>query len=240
MKKVDLPAGSVFGELTVLKMDRYKGRRACLCECSCGEKTYAYVSDLKNGRRKSCGCINSSIILGKKYGRLKAIAKDKIKNNKQHWKFKCECGKEVIRDGSKVRYRFQRNVDQSCGCSALGRVNLHARKKYGEAAANKVFDNYKRNASKKSLDFKLTKEQALDLMSKKCYYCGCKPSRVMSSKKLYGEFVYNGIDRLNNDKGYTLSNTVPCCTYCNYKKSNDNFEEFKEWIDKVYHSLYNE
>lgn len=239
MKKVDLPYGSKFGKLTVLKMEIHKGRRACLCQCSCGNTTHAYPSDLKKGRRKSCGCKHVSVIAGQKYGMLTAIKKHEIKNNRQFWKFRCECGEEVVRSATRVKYNFNNGMGTSCGCLALGRPNLRNRKNYGEAAANKVFGNYKRNASKKDMEFNITKEQALDIMSKNCYYCGMEPSRVMKSKKLYGEFIYNGLDRKDNNEGYTLSNILPCCTYCNFKKSNDDYEEFIEWIDKVHKNIYN-
>lgn len=48
-----------------------------------------------------------------------------------------------------------------------------------------------------------------------------------------GQFLYNGIDRLDNRRGYTVKNSVPCCTLCNYKKGNQSADEFLTWVRKV-------
>lgn len=49
-----------------------------------------------------------------------------------------------------------------------------------------------------------------------------------------GGYVYNGLDRRNNNKGYTHDNIVPCCKPCNYAKRDMNIEEFRNWVRRVY------
>lgn len=53
-----------------------------------------------------------------------------------------------------------------------------------------------------------------------------------------GAFTYNGIDRLNNDEGYTVENTVTCCSVCNRAKHTMGFEAFRAWIARVYTHIY--
>ena len=50
-----------FGYLTVLKKTKYRkhDRVMFLCVCKCGNETYANSSDLKRGRKRSCGCLKS-------------------------------------------------------------------------------------------------------------------------------------------------------------------------------------
>ena len=48
-----------------------------------------------------------------------------------------------------------------------------------------------------------------------------------------GGFIYNGIDRKNNGKGYTEDNIVSCCKQCNFAKRNMSYKEFKFWINKL-------
>jgi hypothetical protein len=36
------------------------------------------------------------------------------------------------------------------------------------------------------------------------------------SKELVGEWVYNGIDRVDNNKQYIKENLVSCCKKCNF------------------------
>lgn len=49
--------GQQFGELTVVKRI---DRKTWECKCSCGKVTTAYVYRLKNGGKKSCGCLSKS------------------------------------------------------------------------------------------------------------------------------------------------------------------------------------
>jgi hypothetical protein len=71
-----------------------------------------------------------------------------------------------------------------------------------------------------------------------CYYCGVTPSQVVRRNDLNGEFVYNGIDRLDNSIGYTKANSVSCCWRCNRAKFNDDLKDFKEWVRCVYENLF--
>jgi len=68
--------------------------------------------------------------------------------------------------------------------------------------------NYKRSATKKGVEWKLTDEEAGSMMTHECVYC----NHIDLSKRL------NGIDRLNQQGDYTTENTVPCCWTCNYMK----------------------
>jgi hypothetical protein len=57
---------------------------------------------------------------------------------------------------------------------------------------------------------------------------------------MYGNYTYNGLDRVNNSKGYTRTNVVPCCIICNNAKRTLSLSEFLEWIGQVYeHSILN-
>lgn len=51
-------SGKTFGKLTVIKEAGSKkdGRMDWLCQCACGNITYADTHELKRGHKKSCGC----------------------------------------------------------------------------------------------------------------------------------------------------------------------------------------
>lgn len=66
---------------------------------------------------------------------------------------------------------------------------------------------YQRGASKRSLEFTLSFPVFQELVQDKCYYC---------HHKVDGEA--NGIDRVDNGKGYTSDNCVTCCEMCNIMK----------------------
>ena len=84
------------------------------------------------------------------------------------------------------------------------------------------FSNYIRNADIKNLEFSLTYENYISIVEKECYYCGVKQEKG-----------FNGIDRLDQTKGYVFENCVSSCKMCNYMKgslSDDVFIKRSEHI----------
>jgi hypothetical protein len=138
----------------------------------------------------------------------------------------CYCGKTF--ETFLTRYNKQ---SQSCrSCSAIqkksddkrsARVRNYAaeRKKNIECAIKK----YKKNATKRKLDFTLTQDEFTTFVSSPCYYCG-----------KYNENEVIGIDRINSDKGYMLENVAPCCWPCNRMKSDYDQEFFYDHCSSIY------
>lgn len=89
------------------------------------------------------------------------------------------------------------------------------------------FNSYLYRASKKELEFALTKEQFTKFTIEKCYYCGKEASNIHN----------NGVDRKDNEIGYIIENCVSCCSQCNYMKGSLIENEFIETCKKV--SEYN-
>jgi hypothetical protein len=84
------------------------------------------------------------------------------------------------------------------------------------------YTEYKNRASKKNLDFALSQDEYLRLITQDCYLCG----KNSNSQHL------NGIDRIDNNKGYVMDNVKPCCANCNYMKKNYILEDvFNKFID---------
>ena len=55
-------------------------------------------------------------------------------------------------------------------------------------------------------------------------------SAIQEKHKL---IFYNGIDRIVNEQGYTVTNTVPCCKICNQAKMDFSLTQFYTWIDRL-------
>lgn len=70
------------------------------------------------------------------------------------------------------------------------------------------------------------------LINGECYYCGDVKSNKLI-KKNYKPFYYNGIDRVNNEIGYTKENCVSCCEFCNKAKRNITIDEFYNKCYKI-------
>ena len=116
MKLIDL-TGKRIGKLTVLYRAENAGTNIVWhCKCDCGNELDVRSSSLLSNRTKSCGCIRrenfSSIVEGKKIGHLTAIEPAQPINRRTAWKFKCDCGKEVVVE---LRNVVNGRV-KSCGC----------------------------------------------------------------------------------------------------------------------------
>lgn len=136
-----------------------------------------------------------------------------------YWLCECICGTEFKAVASKIR-----NTKDSLSCGCIYRKGFI--KPDGYAAFSRIFRNYKSSAKRRSLDFKLSEYQFKALTKSLCYYCGCLPSATIKSGFKSDDYVYNGIDRLDNTQGYTLENSVPCCAMCNSMKSNHSYQDF--------------
>ena len=99
----------------------------------------------------------------------------------------------------------------------------------GQAAFNDVLINYKIRAKRKSIEFKLSKEQFRELTSRNCIYCNSVPNqntnrphsnpKYKHAMRFNGDYIYNGIDRKDPKIGYIFENCVPCCGSCNTIKN---------------------
>ena len=67
------------------------------------------------------------------------------------------------------------------------------------------FLKYRLSAKNRNIEFKINENEFNTFWQKPCYYCGDKIKMI-------------GIDRLDNKKGYELSNIVSCCETCNRMK----------------------
>lgn len=183
-------------------------------------------------------------LTGYEFGRLKVINLIEIRNHKAIWNCKCSCGnkKEVatnhLRDGHIRSCGCLRNEMSSKRISDWRSHNNPYHKESGWSSKNQLYRMYARKAKSRGLNFYLTKDQFFEITSGCCYYCGIKPLQKTGRKDMYGKYIYNGIDRVDNSKGYILGNCVPCCMVCNRAKSDMSLEEFYHWIDRI--STYKE
>ena len=50
----------------------------------------------------------------------------------------------------------------------------------------------------------------------------------------YKDFLYNGIDRKDNNIGYIIENCVSCCGICNRMKMDMSYDDFLNHIRLIY------
>ena len=171
-------------------------------------------------------------LMGKKFGRLMVIRRiGSDKYGKPMWLCKCDCGNEKIVQGGCLK----RGNTKSCGCSRKG--NTNRKLPLGLSSMRSRINSYKIKAKIRNLEWKITEEQFEEITQRDCFYCGTKPNNIANIKKCNGSFTYNGLDRVDNAKGYTIDNVVSCCKTYNYAKNNHTIQEFKDWSERLYNNL---
>lgn len=82
-----------------------------------------------------------------------------------------------------------------------------------EASLRRLYKSFIYTANLKNMRWELTLEEFQRLTSSCCHYCGVEPRQKRRN------YTYNGLDRLDNHRGYFPANVVPCCGTCNCIKS---------------------
>lgn len=171
---------------------------------------------------------------GKRFGRL-LVVEDLGPSEKgfRWWGCRCDCGEQVA-----VRSReLDRGHTQSCGClkiEASSRAGGRNKLPRGEASLNELMASYMKSAKTRGYLWSLTKDQFRNLVTGECVYCGVKLDRERKPNAgVNGGFRYTGIDRVDNQEGYSEGNVVPCCWDCNRAKGSLSMCEFKNWIARL-------
>jgi len=107
------------------------------------------------------------------------------------------------------------NVKTGFGSVCKSCSNIESQR-YRESKDGK-FKYYSRIAKERGIQFLLTEEQFLSFWQQPCRYCGSEIKTI-------------GLDRFDNNSGYTTDNAIPCCTTCNKMKLT---LKYNEWISHM-------
>lgn len=172
--------------------------------------------------------------IGQQFGRLIIIDQCISDRAGRRWLALCDCGNW----STPTSTLLSRGVI-SCGCYGREVSSLTHRKPDGEAVARNKYNAYRGAAKRRGKEWNLSYDKFLSITSKDCFYCNSPPSNCATYTNYNGEFVYNGIDRVDNSKGYLVGNSVPCCIKCNTAKMDMSMNEFITWIRKVHENIQN-
>lgn len=186
---------------------------------------------------------NQKDYTGTRYGMLVAIkftgrtTVSPSGSTKRIWLLQCDCGNEV-----------EKSTQSLCNWQRLSedkRKNVHCGCKNKHGSDSIAYEIYQAEYSDGDISF----EKFFDLSQQECFHCGSKVQdsgsnklrrqvKLINGKKIKTDtiacnFQYHGLDRINNDKGHTLDNIVPCCWACNKFRGNRKFFEFIEHINKI-------
>lgn len=161
------------------------------------------------------------LIPGTLYGRLTVLKfshhiSRKGKGQKKVWLCLCQCGAEIeIEQSSLVT-----GNTKSCGCLQKDIVRasrIAARLPWREKRLIEMERSYRDGAKRRGHEWKISSDVFREIVAQRCFYCNFIK-------------VFNGIDRVDNGKGYVVDNLVPCCAICNKAKSTMSLHQFYHWI----------
>ena len=198
----------------------------------CGKEKYFYTKrgferSVKNKTKCSqCKSRTKNNYIGIRFGKITIVNQYYLESGMNlRVDYICDCG-------YKTTNKAFEKVKKQKMCIKCSRTNTHKINK--ETSFNMLFNEYARSARIRHLSFDLTKKQVAELTKGKCFYCGSDPSNVMRKDAKSGSYVYNGIDRRDSNKGYTLENSVSCCKLCNIAKWDLSTKDFLNHIKRIY------
>ena len=185
-------------------------------------------------------------LIGQKFNKLLVLSENRIENNKTYWNCVCDCGNEKITHTSLLT----QDKCKSCGCSRHDEsYNREPNREY--AIIKRLYSHMIKKRSKKmNFEYDININEFEKIIKSNCYYCGLENSNF-ASDRLYSVingkeykynisdiiFRFNGIDRIDSNKGYLMDNVVPCCRYCNSAKNDMSVIDFKKFISRIYKYL---
>jgi len=174
------------------------------------------------------------------------------------WECLCSCGETKLFTGTNLRTENT----TSCGCLHKERLAENNRQRLTEAPWVADMSHYIRRLGYRknrkpmqglgsnqfvlregvshndhpSLNWALTLDEYKALVTSPCCYCGVPPAQTPYGVNMIG-LKRNGIDRVDNNKGYEPSNCVPCCLVCNREKRAQSVAVFIENTRRRYFHL---
>lgn len=226
--------GQVCGRWTIIGDDEDRnGQRRVICKCVCGTVKTSYLSNLLYGastRCKHCPRPTTQVPLeGVRYGKLIVVRQVFPKvHNMGRWECLCDCGNTTI----VLRSNLPRT--SSCGCG------LRTYEDPSQSSLNEMIYAYQNNSKARGLEFALTAEEFRGITSSNCAYCGCSPCQDYRPRRKGMTTIpyrHNGIDRVDNSKGYVSGNCVSACFICNRMKFKFSADEFQDHISRIHRHL---
>ena len=242
-KRLDL-TGQRFGRLVALKPAPDKNHRTMWkCICDCGNIKIIGLTNLRMGYTKSCGCYRSEQVrlrcwidlTGQRFGKLTVIEPATVHTYDTMWKCLCDCGKKRTTG----TYALRSGHTKSCGCYQKERAGASHRLPKEQASFNATYSIYRKSAKKRGHNFNLSTKDFRIITKQNCFYCGANPSQHKRHELYNGEYTYNGIDRINNSKGYEPKNVVTCCKKCNFMKHDHSQKDFLTHVERIHKHQHN-
>lgn len=152
----------------------------------------------------------------------------------------CDCGTKI----EIIKSNLKNGTTNSCGCLRDEASKENIKKSHEARVIYKPQDlSSQRVWERRYSDGDLTLEEFRLLSQNLCWYCNASPSntanwykgdkRSNQSRIDAANFIYNGLDRVDNSLPHNKNNLVCCCFDCNKAKMEMTLKDFKDHIIKL-------
>jgi len=181
-----------------------------------------YFLKIKIGSHNNVGTISA----GAQFGKLTVMRLiESDRHRKRVYLCRCACGAETEVRASKLKSGHTK----SCGCAKkCSREHV-----YGAGFAA-TWAAYRSSKAARNLGWNVTVADFHKITQQPCRYCGEPPAQTSKKSGSNGRpYVYNGIDRIDSERGYVSNNIVACCRQCNFAKRLLPQEQFVTLINLI-------
>lgn len=183
------------------------------------------IYDLIKDSRKT-RYLKSEDLTNQKIGKLTVIKQNGLdKHKKLRWLCRCDCGKEKTINASSLR----KGLSKSCGSCDIKSFTGY------KNVSGSWIRRTEQTAKKRNLEFNITAKDIQELYDKqdgKCALSGINLTLCRCNDKI-NDLQNASIDRIDNQKGYTLDNIQLIHKRLNRIKSVLNNDEFIYWCKLV-------
>jgi 5-methylcytosine-specific restriction endonuclease McrA len=156
------------------------------------------------------------------------------------WRCQCDCGNEKIITAARLA-----KGTQSCGCLQKETAKAQAESLIAKARENlrpvedvlltRLYGLTKAQANRRKIEFLLTEDELRQFSFAGCFYCNNPPTNYLYGKgrNKHECLIYSGIDRLDSQLGYNITNCVTACKRCNTMKNGRTLDDFLARIRKI-------
>ena len=233
MKKLNCKLGDQFGDWSVIDENTFvkSGHTYVKVMCKCGKIEDKCLSDLINGRSKSCRSCSArnrsqAINIGAKYKHWTVIEGPDVSKNKSIlWKCQCDCGTIRWIQGNELTNTTRCFQCQKCAAKARGAIQAKKNGKIGDLTLTR-YTKLQRSAEVRNILFEVSLDYLWRLFESQKQKCA-----------ITGDFIESideaSLDRIDSNKGYIVGNVQWTTYQANVSKHTMSMNELYEFCKKV-------
>ena len=233
MKKSTCKLGDQFGDWSIIDETTFTkgGHTYVKAQCKCGKIEDKCLSDLRNGRSKSCrSCAAQSrsrqIKIGDKYKHWTVINGPQTTEHQcVVWECQCDCGNTRWIQGNELTNPNKCFQCAKCAAKERGAIQAERNGKVGELTLTR-YTKLQRSAETRNISFNVSMEYLWNLFEYQNHTCAITGDYISSITEA-------SLDRIDSNGNYEEGNVQWVTYLANVSKHTMNMNELYEFCKKV-------